>query len=253
MAGHSKWANIKHKKALVDAKKGKIFSKIARDITVCARNGGADPESNVTLRTLLLKARSANMPSDNIERALKKGAGELGDGIVLEEIFYEGYAPGGVMLLIQAVSDNRNRTAGEVRSRFTKAGAGANLATANAVMRSFQRKGIITVAASAATEEKLMDVVLGAGAEDLSQEGDAFEVKTAPNDFGPVVNALRTANIPATSAEITFVPDLYTTVTDPVQAQAVMDLVDALDDIDDVQNVYTNMDLDDAVLAALNG
>ena len=250
MAGHSKWANIKHKKSLVDAKKGKVFSKIARDITVCAKHGGGDPESNVTLRTLLAKARAANMPSDNIERAVKKGAGGLDDGIVLEDVTYEGYAPGGVMIVVQAMTENRNRTAGEVRSVFTK--AGANLATANAVLRSFHRKGLITVPASSTTEDALMDIVLGAGAEDMTLEGDVFEIKTSPADFGAVVNALRAANLATASADITMIPELLTLITDKAQAESLMEFVENLEDLDDVQNVYTNMDMDESVLAALN-
>jgi YebC/PmpR family DNA-binding regulatory protein len=249
MAGHSKWANIKHKKALVDAKKGKLFSKIARDITVCARVGGGDPETNVTLRTLLNKARAANMPSDNIDRAIKKGTGALDDGVQLEEVVYEGYAPGGVMVVVQALTENRNRTAGEVRSVFTK--AGANLATSNAVLRSFNRKGVITVDAAMAEEDALLEIVLGAGAEDLAREGDQFEITTAPADFGAVVNALRAGNVPTLSAEITLLPELYTTVSDRAQADSLLGFVENLEDLDDVQNVYTNMDLDDAVVASL--
>ena len=180
MSGHSKWANIKHKKAAADAVKGKIFSRIAKEITVAARIGGGDPSGNISLRALIVKARAQNMPGDNIDRAVKKGTGELG-GAVMEEIIYEGFGPGGVSLLVKCLSDNRNRTAGEVRNIFTK--HGGNMAAVGAVARSYQRKGQFIIAAETTTEDKLLEIALDAGAEDVKNHGDAFEVICHANDF----------------------------------------------------------------------
>lgn len=249
MAGHSKWANIKHKKAASDAVKGKIFSKIAKEIMVAARSGG-DPTANITLRALIQKARGVNMPADNITRAIKKGTGEL-EGAVMEEIIYEGYAPGGVALVVQALSDNKNRTASEVRNVFTK--NGGNLAGAGSVMRSFRRRGLFVVAAEGVTEDRLLEVGLDAGAEDVKREGDVFEVLCEPAQFGALSDALAAAHIKTESGEITMIPDTYLPVTDKDQAAALIKFVQALEELDDVQNVYANFDIPDAIMEAVGG
>ena len=243
MAGHSKWKNIKHKKAASDAVKGRVFSKIAKEIVVVARSGGGDPNANITLRTIIQKARAANMPMDNIERAIKRGTGEIA-GAAMEEIMYEGFAPGGVAVIVQALSDNKNRTASVVRHLFTKYGAniGGN------VMRSFKRKGQIIVSAATTTEDKLMEVCLDAGADDITQEGDFFEVYTDQARFHQVVEALTKAGIKTESAEISLIPDMYVPVTNKEQAQKFIEFVEALEEDDDVQNVYNNADIDDALL-----
>lgn len=248
MAGHSKWANIKHKKAASDKVKGKVFSKLAKEIMVAARIGGGDPDSNITLRTLVQKARAANMPSDNVERAIKKGTGEL-EGAAMEEIIYEGFGPGGVSLLVKCLSDNRNRTAGEVRNVFTK--LGGNLAGAGAVARSYQRKGQFIISAEGVTEDKLIEVALDAGAEDVKNNGDYFEVICHSNDFNKVSEALTSKGITSEESEVTMIPDLMVEVTDKTQAAAILKFVEALEDLDDVQNVYSNFDIPDEVMAAL--
>ncbi len=244
MSGHSKWANIKHKKAASDAKKGKIFSKIAREIMIAARSGG-DPASNITLRSLIQKARAANMPAENVERAIKKGTGELA-AENLEEKMFEGFGPGGVSVIVHALTDNHNRTTADVRLIFNR--HGANLTQLGSVSRSFRRKGQIVVDAGKVEEDRLMEVVLEAGAEDLTREGERFIVTSEPSAHNTVVEALAKANIPTESAEITMVPDLYVSITDKAQAQTILKFIEALEDLDDVQNVYTNLDLDDALM-----
>ena len=248
MAGHSKWANIKHRKAAKDAKKGKVYSKIAREITVAARGGG-DPANNPSLRNLLIKARGVNMPTDNIERAIKKGTGEGNDGVQFDEIVYEGYAPGGVAVIVQALTENRNRTASEVRHAFTK--AGANMGTAGSVSRGFKRRGLVTVPAEGVSEDRLMELVLENGGDDLELEGGTYSITTEPLAMIPVAEAIRAAGIAVESSEVTLIPDLYTTLTDKGQARTVLNFVEALEDLDDVQNVYTNLDLSDEILAAM--
>lgn len=245
MAGHSKWANIKHKKAAADAVKGKVFSKLAREIMVAARSGGGDLSANITLRALIQKARGVNMPADNIDRAIKKGTGEL-ESAALEEIIYEGYAPGGVAVVVQALSDNRNRTASEVRHAFTK--YGASLAGQGAVMRSFKRRGQFVVAAAAVAEDRLLELALDAGAEDVQRDGDYFEVLCEPAQFGALSDALAAAGIKPEQAEIALVPDSYTPVTDKDVASNLLKFIEAVEDLDDVQNVYTNLDIDDALM-----
>ena len=249
MAGHSKWANIKHKKAASDAVKGKVFSKIAKEIMVAARSGG-DPTANITLRALVQKARSVNMPMDNITRAIKKGSGEL-EGAAMEEIIYEGYAPGGVALVVQSLSDNKNRTASEVRNVFNK--NSGNLAGAGAVMRSFRRRGLFVVAADGVTEDRLLEVALEAGAEDVAREGDVFEVLCEPSQFGALSDALTAAHIKTESGEITMIPDSYVPITDKTQAAALVRFVNALEELDDVQNVYANFDIPDDLMEAVSG
>ena len=247
MAGHSKWANIKHKKAASDAVKGKLFSKLAKEIVVAARSGGGDPSANITLRSFIQKARAANMPSDNIERAIKKGTGELG-GAAMEEIIYEGFAPGGVSLIVQALTDNRNRTAPEVRHVFTK--HNGNLATQGSVMRTFRRKGYILVSSALTNEDKLLEVVLDVGAEDVQQQGDVFEILTEPTQLAVVCDALTMAGIKIENSEITLFPDIEIPIKDKEQAAHILKFIEDLEDLDDVQNVYANCDIDETILEA---
>lgn len=244
MAGHSKWANIKHKKAAADAVKGRVFSKIAKEIMVAARSGG-DPAANITLRALIQKARGVNMPADNIDRAIKRGTGEL-DGIVLEEIVYEGFAGGGVSIIVQTLSDNKNRTASEVRHTFTK--FSGSLAGSGSVLRGFKRRGRFIIAAAAASEDKLIEVALEAGADDVQRDGDYFEVVAEPNQFGTISDALSAAGIKPESGEITMIPDNYVPVTDKAQAGQLLKFIEALEELDDVQNVYANFDIPDHLL-----
>lgn len=246
MAGHSKWANIKHRKARVDAKRGKIFSKIAKEIMVAARVGGGDPEANITLRALLQKARSYNMPADNIDRAIKKGTGEGSELVVFEELVYEGYAPGGIAVLVCVLTDNKNRSAAEVRAVFSK--NGGNLGNAGSVAHLFQRKGQIVVDVSETDEETLVDLVLEAGAEDLTQEGEGFEILTDPTRFMAVVDALSKAEIAMASSELTYLPELEVPISDLHLAASTIRFVDLLDDLDDVQNVYANFNMDDSLM-----
>jgi YebC/PmpR family DNA-binding regulatory protein len=248
MAGHSKWANIKHRKAAADAVKGKIFSKIAREISVAARSGGADPGANITLRAIIQKARSFNMPTDNIERAIKRGTGEAG-GAAPEEILYEGFAPGGISIVAQALSDNRNRTSSEVRHVFTK--FGGNLAAQGSVMRSFRRRGQILVRADAVTEDRLLEIALDAGAEDVARDGEFFEILTEPQQFGVVSDKLAAEGIAVDSSQITLIPDTYVPVREKDQAGQLVKFVEALEDLDDVQNVYSNFDIDESVMESL--
>ena len=248
MSGHSKWATIKHKKAATDAKRGKIFSKIAREIMISVKSGGSDMSSNITLRTLIQKARGVNMPADNIDRAIKRGTGEL-EGEVLEEVMFEGFAGGGVALIVQALTNNRNRTVAEVRHAFTK--FGGNLAGQGQVLRSFQRKGQILVNVADADEDKLMELVLEAGAEDMKNEEGQYEITTDPAQFASVVDALAKAGIKTESAEVTLLPDSYIPVTDKAKAGSLMSFVEALEEMEDVQNVYSNFDIDPALMESL--
>ncbi|MGD9873639.1 MAG: YebC/PmpR family DNA-binding transcriptional regulator [Kiritimatiellia bacterium] len=250
MSGHSKWSTIKHKKAAIDAKRGKIFSKVAREIMVAVRTGGSDPEGNITLRALLQKARSANMPSDNIDRAIKKGAGDLG-GAVLEEMTYEGYAGGGVAILIGVLTDNKNRSAAEIRHLFTR--HNASLSAAGSVSRLFERRGQIVVSAEAASEDKLMEIALEAGADDMANEGDHFEILTSPSAFMSVVDALNKAGIVMAGSEMTMLPFTWVPITDKGQASSLVKFVEALEDLDDVQNVWHNGDISDDLMAEIEG
>lgn len=248
MSGHSKWKTIQHKKGQADAKRGKIFSKFSKELMILAKQGGGNPDSNVALRTLIAKARANNMPMDNIERAIKKGSGEL-EGAALEEVVYEGFATGGVALVIVALTDNKKRAAAEIRHIFTR--YGSNFATQGSVTRGFKRKGQILVDAGAASEDKLMEIVLDAGAEDMHLDEGHFEIITEPANYLKVVEALEKAGIPSTSSEITLVPDVYVPLTDKAKASQVLKFVGDLEDNDDVQNVYTNMDISDEVLKEL--
>ena len=240
MSGHSKWSTIKHKKGGADAKRGKIFSRLSKEITLAAKNGGGDPDMNPKLRTILLKARSENMPVENMERAIKKGTGEL-PGVVYEEFVYEGYAPHGVAVIIEVTTDNKNRAASDVRSTFTK--NGGNLAGAGAVAFMFHRTGQIIISKEKADEETLMDVVLEAGAEDLKVEDEYFEVLAPLADFDHVSQALSKAEIEPDNAELAYLPENLISITDASDAKQILRLIDLLDDLDDVQNVFHNADI----------
>lgn len=249
MAGHSKWANIKHKKGKADAVRGKIFSKIAKEIMIAARSGG-DPDANITLRALIQKAKANNMPNDNIDRAIKKGTGEL-DGGQLEEGMYEGYAAGGIGVIVQVLTDNKNRAATELRNVFKR--HNASLATQGAVSRMFQRKGQIFVDAGKAGEEALMELALESGAEDFKTEDERYEIITDPSDYAAVCDALTQAGIDIAESEVTMIPDLPTAVEDADTAEKVLKFVDALEELDDVQSVYGAFDISDEIMEQLSG
>ena len=247
MSGHSKWATIKHKKGAADAKRGKVFSKIAKEMTIVAKAGGGDPGTNPTLRTLIAKAKSVNMPNDNIERAIKKGTGELAAD-ALEEVTYEGYAGGGVGLVVKVLTDNKNRAAAEVRQIFKK--NNSDFAGQGAVARGFERKGTIMVpAADGLTEDALMEVVLGSGADDMTTEEGGFTITCQPNAFAEVCAALEAANIAfdRENSQVGLVAHTLVPVKDVAVAKAVNKFVAALEDHDDVQDVYTNMDIDPSI------
>ena len=248
MSGHSKWKTIQHKKGAADAKRGKIFSKMAKELMVVAKAGGGSPDTNTALRNMIVRCKAVSMPNENIDRAIKKGTGELAAD-VMEEITYEGFAEGGVGVVVKVLTDNKNRAAAEIRHIFSK--SGSSFASQGAVSRGFKRRGQIFVDAKAVEEDKLMDIVLNAGADDMSQDGDQFEILTDPNAFNAVMDALEKAGIKSEDAEIRLVPETYTPVNDKAVAKSVMKFVETLEDNDDVQNVYTNMDVDDAILAAL--
>ncbi|MDR0353305.1 MAG: YebC/PmpR family DNA-binding transcriptional regulator [Opitutaceae bacterium] len=236
MAGHSKWAKLKHFKGLVDAKRGKIFSRISRDITIAAKTGGGDPAMNPRLRTLLLKAREANMPADNIDRAIKKGTGEL-PGVIFEDALYEGYGPGGVALMVKVTTDNKNRAAAAVRNAFTR--HGGNLAGAGAVAYHFQHAGQFLIAKDHAPEDTLLEVALAAGADDLITTEEGYEVRCPPPAFDKLANALEEAGIKPASSEIAYIP----TTTKPLEgpeAAALEKLHETLDELDDVQQIFSN-------------
>jgi YebC/PmpR family DNA-binding regulatory protein len=240
MSGHSKWATIKHKKGALDAKRGKAFTRLIKEITVAARIGGGDADANPRLRTAVQAAKAENMPADNIKRAIQRGTGEL-PGAVYEEVTFEGYGPGGVALIVEVTTDNRNRTVSEIRHIFSK--NGGNLGEPNSVKFMFTKKGLIAVPKSAASEDKLMDLVLEAGADDLNDEGENWEILTEPAAYEAVANALKTAGIEAVVSEITMVASTYTKLEGSTAAQMIR-LLEALEDHDDVQNVYSNFDMD---------
>lgn len=244
MSGHSKWSSIKHKKAATDAKRGKIFTKLIKEITVSARMGGKDPDANPRLRTAIAAGKAANMPQDNIERAILKGAGEL-EGVTYDEVTYEGYGPGGVAVLIHVLTDNRNRTVAEIRHLFSK--NGGNLGETGVVAWMFEMKGVILIDTDRADEDRLMEIALEAGAEDLTKEDGYFELTTDPESFETVRDTLTEQDIPLSSAEQTMVPQ-NTVALDADKARQVLRLMEALEDQDDVQNVYANFDIPDAVM-----
>ncbi len=249
MSGHSKWATIKHKKGAADAARGRVFSKLTREITVAAKAGGGDPDSNARLRTVIGKAKEANMPLDNITRAVKKGTGEL-PGVSYEETTYEAYGPGGVAILVEVLTDNKNRTAAEIRSLFTK--KGGNMASAGSVSYLFTKRGYITVPKSAADEEKVFTIATDAGAEDFNAEGDEFEITTPLSVFESVKKALEQNKISAKVCEVTMLPTTTVPLTEKDAAQA-LGLVEALEEHDDVQNVYSNFDISDEILSKISG
>ncbi len=239
MSGHSKWATIKHKKGALDAKRGQVFTKLIKEISVAARIGGGDPDANPRLRTALIKARAANMPKDNIDRAVKKGTGEL-EGVTYSEITYEAYGPGGVALLIEILTDNKNRTAAEVRNMLSK--GGGNLGTAGSVSRMFKRKGIIGFDSSKYNEDQVMTVVLDAGAEDVTTDGETIEVTTAPEAFEAVLKAVEAAKLVHTMAEVSMLPETSITLSHDETRKALR-LIETIEDHDDVQAVASNLDI----------
>ena len=239
MSGHSKWATIKHKKGALDAKRGKAFTRLIKEITIAARSGG-DPDGNPRLRTAILAAKAENMPADNIKRAIQRGTGEI-EGVTYEEITFEGYGPGGVALIVEVLTDNRNRAVSEVRHTFSK--NGGNLGESGSVKFMFAKKGVIGVEKSAAGEEQLMDIVLEHGGEDLSDEGESWEIITDPASYEMVLNAVKAAGIPTGSSEVTMMPSTYTKL-EGQPANQMIRLLEALEDLDDVQNVYSNFDMD---------
>lgn len=247
MAGHSKWANIKHRKEKMDSVRGKIFTKLAREIMVAARLGGGDPEANPRLKAAIIRAREANIPNENIQRAILKGTGELG-AENYEEVFYEGYGPGGVAILLKIMTDNRNRTAGEIRHLFSK--YGGNMGEAGSVQWLFEEKGYLTVTKEenpGVSEEELLLLVLEAGAEDLKDEGEQFEIITEPASFEKVKEALAKANIKTNVAELTMLPKTTVAVAGE-DAQKLLKLLDLFEDHDDVQEVYANFEMADDVM-----
>jgi len=246
MSGHSKWHTIKHKKGAADAKRGKMFTRIIKELTVAARNGGGDPASNPRLRTIIAEAKANNMPRENIERAIRRGTGEE-PGVAYDEITYEGYGPGGVALLIQALTDNKNRTVGEIRHLLSK--YNGNLAAENSVSWMFHRKGQVVVEKSKADEETLLSAVLEAGAEDMNDDGSAWEIVCAPENFEAVRDAVKKLGIEPASAEVAMIPQNYVKLQGK-DAQVMLKLMEALDDHDDVQHVWANFDIEEKEIEA---
>jgi len=249
MSGHSKWATIKHKKGALDAMRGKIFTRLIKEITIAAKNGGGDPDSNPRLRTAIAAAKAENMPADNIKRAVQRGTGEL-PGATYEEFTLEGYGPGGVAVMLDINTDNRNRTVSEIRHAFGK--NGGNMAEAGAVSWMFHKKGDIVVPKSLASEDDLMGIVLEAGADDLRDDGENWEVVTDPASFEAVVEAVKKAGITPTSAEVAMIPQNYIKL-EGQQATTMIRLVEALEEHDDVQNVHANFDIDAKLLEEVAG
>jgi YebC/PmpR family DNA-binding regulatory protein len=247
MSGHSKWASIKHKKAIVDAKRGQVFTKYIREITVAAKTGGGDLNTNPRLRTAVQSAKDSNMPADNIDRAIKKGTGEL-EGVTYEEVTYEGFGPEGSAVLVACLTDNKNRTASEIRSAFNK--NGGNMGGAGTVAWMFEKKGFIIIPKSATTEDQLMEIALGAGAEDMTSTDQVFEVTTVPHDLWTVREAIEKAKIKIESATLTMIPKNLVSVSADT-ARKVLGLIEALEGHDDVQNVYSNADIPEEVMKEL--
>ena len=244
MSGHSKWAKLKHFKGAIDAKRGKVFSRLGKEITIAARAGGGNPDMNPRLRTIVMKAREANMPGENVDRAIKKGTGEL-PGVVYDEVTYEGYAPGGAAIIIQVTTDNKNRAASEVWSVFTR--YGGNLAGAGAVLYKFQHLGQFLISKDKTTEDALMEIALDAGADDVITTEQGFEIRCAIKVFDVVIRALEKKNIKPDSAEIAYVATQTHPITSLESARSLMKLQEALEELDDVQNVFTNEEMDDAL------
>ena len=251
MSGHSKWSSIKHKKGAADAKRGKLFSKLSRAIIVAAKEGGADPAANLALQNAIEKARSYSMPKDNIERAIAKGAGEGSDGSSFETVVYEGYGPEGVAVLVEALTDNRNRTASDVRHLFTK--HGGNLGATGAVAWQFERRGVILVDAAGVDEDELVLAAADAGADDVDLDESTFQVSVAPEQLSSVRAGLEAAGFAIDSAELSMIPKTTVAIGDESVAKQVVRLVEGLEDNDDVQDVYANFDIPEAVLEAVAG
>ena len=247
MSGHSKWSTIKHKKGAADAKRGKVFTKLIKEITVAARMGGGDQTANPRLRMAIAAAKAENMPKNNMERAIKKGTGEL-EGVDYEEIVYEGYGPGGAAVIVEALTDNKNRAVADIRHIFNK--CNGNLGANGCVAWMFDKKGIFIVDKKDTDEEQLMEITIDAGAEDVKDEGDTFEVITEPSDFEPVKSALETAAVPFRDAEVTLLPQNMTSLAGK-DAEQMIKMMDMLDDCDDVQKVYTNADIPEDVIHSM--
>lgn len=246
MSGHSKWHTIKHKKGAADAKRGKIFTRIIKELTIAARNGGGDVDMNPRLRTIVAEAKSVNMPADNIKRAIRRGTGEE-EGLIYDEIMYEGYGPGGVAVLVDTITDNRNRTVSEIRHIFGK--YGGNLGEANSVGWMFDKKGLIVVDKKAAAEDTLMNVALEAGADDMTEDGDSWEVTCSPDAHQVVLDAIKASGVEPTRSEVAMLPKNYVTLEGNAIRQ-MMKLMEALDDSDDTRNVWTNADFDEKDIEA---
>jgi YebC/PmpR family DNA-binding regulatory protein len=251
VSGHSKWSSIKHKKGAADVKRGKLFSKLSRAIIVAAKEGGPDPAANLALQNAVEKARSYSMPKDNIDRAIAKGAGTGDDGSSYETVVYEGYGPAGVAVIVEALTDNRNRTAGEVRHTFAK--NDGNLGTSGAVAWLFERSGVVLVPADGADEDELMLAAAEGGAEDVSLDGSSFQVLCAAEDLATVRDAVSAAGFEIESAELTMLPKTTVAVEDEGEAKKILRLIDQLEDNDDVQDVYANFDIPERVLEAVAG
>ena len=248
MSGHSHWAGIKYKKAAADAKRGKIWSKLARVLIVAAKSGGADPAQNLALRYAIDKAKAANMPKDTIEKAIKRGTGELG-ATSFEEVLYEGYAPGGVAIMVEALTDNRNRTAPGIKRLFER--HGGSLGTSGCVNWMFSKKGLVTVGIGEANEEELLEIALAAGADDMQTMGDVFEITCDPAAYEALTNALKEREIPTQVAEISMVPQNTVPVNDEGTAKKIISLMEAFEDHDDVQNVYANFNIPDEIMSKI--
>jgi len=246
MSGHSKWHSIKHKKGATDAKRGKLFTKFIKEITVAARTGGGDPDANARLRKAVLDAKAGNMPNDTIDRAIRRGTGAE-EGVTYEEITYEGYGPGGVALLIEAMTDNRNRTVAEIRHIFSK--HGGNLGESGSVGWLFEKKGYIVVDKAAKPEEELFDIAIEGGADDVREDGDNVEIITSPENFESVQSAIKSAGVEPQVAEVSMVPQNYIKL-EGSSAQQMLRLMESMEDHDDVQKVYANFDIDEAEMAA---
>ena len=249
MAGHSKWSKVKRFKGAIDAKRGKIFSKLSKEISIAAKTGGGDPDGNLRLRSAILAARSASMPNDNVERAIKRGTGEGTEAQHFDEITYEGYAPGGVAVIVEAATDNRNRTAAEIRSIFAK--NHGNLASNGSVSYMFHRKGQITVPRASIDEDRLLEIALEAGAEELTTEEDQYVIITSHDQLYAVAEELKKAGVSTDGQRFTFIPDSTVAVRDETVARQALRLCDELEEDDDVQNVYSNLDIPDELLAKL--
>lgn len=249
MSGHSHWAGIKYKKAAVDAKRGKVWSKLARMIIVAAKSGGGDPAANLSLRYAIDKAKAANMPKDTIEKAIKKGTGEI-EGVSFEEVLYEGYGPGGVAIMVEALTDNRNRTTPEIKRAFER--HGGSLGTSGCVNWMFNKKGLITVSTSDADEDELLEIALAAGADDMGNTGRVYEITCEPSAYEELKKTLKDKEIPTEVAEISMVPQNTVPVNDADTARKIVSLMESLEDHDDVQNTFSNFDIPDEIIAVIS-